>query len=390
MISDNQLSIENGNEGVSRRDFLKFCSTVAVAIGLGPAGGSKVFAALTSQNRPIVLWLHFAECTACTESFLRATSPYTDELLLDKISVDYHETLMAGAGSTVHDILIETANKNKGNFICVVEGSIPTKDNGVYGTINGKTMLSIAEEICPKAKCIIAIGTCASFGGIPAAAPNPTGAKNIIAALKHIDLPPVVNVSGCPPNPVSFVGVIAYYLLNGRLPATDDYLRPRFAYEDYIHDVCPFNEYIDPDQHHRCLIDQGCKGPNTCNNCTTVKFNNGTNFPMNAGHVCIGCSDPNFWDVNSPFWGKLADDVFDLIPHPDKVFEKKVQPIAVNPGRNRKNIKNQIKTSPEMFDLTGRKVPMNTADISKNKKHGTNQLFIKKTGNKIRKHLKVR
>jgi [NiFe] hydrogenase small subunit len=202
----------------SRRDFLKFCSAVGIAIGIGPNAGSKVAAALTSANRPPVLWLHFSECTACTESLLRTRSPYIDDLILDTISVDYHETLMAGAGSTVHDILMESATKYSGQFICVVEGAIPTKDNGIYGTINGKTMLSIAKEICPKAKCIVALGNCSAFGGIAAAEPNPTGAKNVIAALKEIDLPQVINVPGCPPNPVSFVGVIANYLLSGRLP----------------------------------------------------------------------------------------------------------------------------------------------------------------------------
>ena len=384
---------DNENIGISRRDFLKFCSTVAVAIGLGPAGGSKVFAALTSQSRPIILWLHFAECTGCTESFLRATSPYTDELLLDKVSVDYHETLMAGAGATVHDILIETANKNKGNFICVVEGAIPTKDKGIYGTINGKTMLSIAEEICPKAKCIIAIGTCSSFGGIAAAEPNPTGSKNLIAALKHIALPPVVNVPGCPPNPVSFAGVITYYLLNGRLPATDDYLRPEFAYGEYIHDTCPFNQYVefaDPDALQRCLMDQGCKGPNTCNNCATVKFNNETSFPMKAGHVCIGCSDPDFWDINTPFWGKHADDVYDKFTSPEVVFEKKVNQIAVNPRADRKVHKKKTENSTEIFDLTGRKISKKASDIVQHNKHGTNQLFIEKNGNLIKKRLRVR
>lgn len=386
-------SMDKENTGISRRDFLKFCSTVAVAIGLRPAGGSKVFAALTSNSRPIVLWLHFAECTGCTESFLRATSPYTDELLLDKVSVDYHETLMAGAGATVHDILIETAKNNAGNFICVVEGAIPTRDNGVYGMINGKTMLSIAEEICPKAKCIIAVGTCSSFGGIAAAEPNPTGSKNIIAALKHIDLPPVVNVSGCPPNPVSFVGVIAYYLLNGRLPPTDEYLRPKFAYGEYIHDTCPFNQYwedADPDAAKRCLMDQGCKGPNTCNNCTTVKFNNEASFPMNAGHVCIGCSDPDFWDINTPFWGKNADDVYDKFPGPEVIFEKKVDPIAVNPHVTRKHHRKQSVTPVETFDLTGRKVSRSVSDMSQRNKRGTNQLLIEKSGDLIKKRLRVR
>lgn len=388
---EKQPLMENENEGTSRRDFLKFCSMVAAAIGMGPAAGKEVMAALTSPTRPIVLWLHFAECTACTESLLRTANPYIDDLLLDTLSVDYHETLMAGAGSTVHDILIETANKNSGKFICVVEGSIPTKDNGVYGTINGKTMLSIAEEVCPKAKCIISIGTCASFGGIAAAAPNPTGAKNVIAALKHLNLPQVINVPGCPPNPVSFVGVIANYLLKGQLPPTDTYLRPLFAYGEYVHDLCPFNGES-AEQMARCLQEKGCKGPATYNNCPKIKFNNAANFPMNAGHVCIGCSEPKFWDINPPFWGKLADDI-GTPPTPLEVFEKEVTPIpavSVLPRHIDDGRLMQTNNQPQMFDLTGRKMSMKAPRGAMQRKQNANKMLIDKTGNLIKKHLDIK
>lgn len=385
---DNQPLMESENAGTSRRDFLKFCSMVATAIGLGPSAGSEVLAALTSPNRPIVLWLHFAECTACTEALLRTANPYIDDLLLDTLSVDYHETLMAGAGSTVHDILIETAKKNSGKFICVVEGAIPTKDNGIYGTINGKTMLSIAEEVCPKAQCIIAIGNCSSFGGIAAAAPNPTGAKNVIAALKSINLPQVINVPGCPPNPVSFVGVIANYLLKGKLPPTDAYLRPLFAYGDYVHNQCPFRFNTEAAK-ARCLMDKGCKGPVSNNSCPTVKFNSAMNFPMNAGHVCIGCSEPKFWDINTPFWGKLADDT-DIPPSPAELFEKEVNPISVLPHHFDRSRLLHPNPQSQMFDLTGRKVSMSASRNALNQRQTASKMLIDKTGDLIKKHLDVK
>ena len=339
---------------IDRREFLKFCSAVAAAIGLGPSFGSKVAAALVSANRPPVLWLHFAECTGCTEAALRSVNPFFDDLILGSVSLDYHETLMAGAGASVHAILTAAAETYKGQFFCVVEGAIPTAQNGIFGTINGRTMLSIAQEICPKAKAIIAIGNCSSFGGLPAAAPNPTGAKNVIAALKDLTLPQVITVPGCPPNPVSFVGVIANYLLMGRLPETDKYLRPLFAYGDTVHSKCPF--LLDNVPGGRCLRPKGCKGPNTVNNCTTVKFNNATNFPMNAGHVCIGCSDPTFWDMNTPFWGMLAEDT-PLPPEPKDIFEKEVMPIAVKRPMIKPASPLTQKTSEELFDILGRRVP---------------------------------
>lgn len=298
MQPEKDLAKSVGNQGISRRNFMKFCSTIAVALGLGPSMAREVAAALTSPDRPPVLWLHFAECTGCTESVLRTTDPWFDDLILNVLSLDYHETLMAGAGSRVHGILSTTAKEHFGQFICMVEGAIPTAKNGIYGMINGRTMLSIAEEICPSAKAIICCGTCASYGGLPAASPNPTGAKGLKSALPGLTVP-VVNVPGCPPNPVNIVGVIADYLLNGALPRLDPLGRPLFAYGNPVHSFCPYRSGA---QEHRCLEDQGCKGKKCRNNCPSIKFNDGTSFPMQAGHPCIGCSEPRFWDTMTPFY----------------------------------------------------------------------------------------
>ncbi len=291
-------------KGVHRRDFMKFCGVVATALSLDITFIPKIAEALTSDNRPPVLWLHFAECTGCTESILRTSSPWMDELLFDTISLEYHETLMAAAGHTVEALLAEAAAVHQGEFFCVVEGAIPTADNGIYGTIGGRTMLSIAEEILPKAKAVIACGTCAAYGGLAAASPNPTGAKGVQDALPSLNVP-VINLPGCPPNPVNFVAVITSYLLNGQLPALDSLGRPTFAHGRTVHDRCPYDE----DSLERfCLEHQGCKGPRTRNNCSTIKFNDGTSFPMQVGHPCIGCSEPNFWDTMSPVYSGSVEE----------------------------------------------------------------------------------
>lgn len=289
-------------KGVTRRQFLKFCGVVAGALGLGPAFGPKIYEAFAADTRPPILWLHFAECTGCTESVLRTTAPYFDELILGKVSLDYHETLMAASGERVEKILWDAAAAYSGQFFCVVEGAVPTAQGGVYGMIGGKTMLSIANEICPKAKAILAIGTCASFGGLPAAQPNPTGAKGLKAALGQTLQVPVVNIPGCPPNPVTFVGTIANYLLSGSLPPLDRLGRPLFAYRTKVHEQCPYRE--GPLHDTMCLEDQGCKGKRCNNNCPSVKFNNGTSWPVDAQHPCIGCSEPSFWDTMTPFYTK--------------------------------------------------------------------------------------
>jgi [NiFe] hydrogenase small subunit len=299
-ISKSGLDERLTERGISRRSFLKYCTVVAGAMGLGPAFGPKILEALASDNRPPTLWLHFAECTGCTEAVLRSSAPWLDELIFDKVSLDYHETLMAASGSRVRELLYETANRYAGRFVCIVEGAIPTANNGVYGMIGGRTMLSIAQEICPQAMAVMAIGTCASYGGLPAAAPNVTGAKGVKAALGSSLTKPLVNLPGCPPNPVNVVGTLANYLLFGKLPPLDTLGRPLFAYGNRVHSQCP-----NRDRDGKCLEDSGCKGKQCYNNCPSVQFNDGTSWPVKAGHPCIGCSEPNFWDKMTPFYSKF-------------------------------------------------------------------------------------
>ena len=288
--------------GITRRNFLKYCTVIAGALGLGPAFGPKIYQAFAASPRPSVLWLHFAECTGCTEAVLRTSSPGFADLIFDVISLDYHETVMAAAGAQAEDTLHSMATANSGQFFCVVEGAVPTAAGGVYGMIGGRTMLSIAQDICPQAQAVISLGTCASFGGIAAAAPNPTGAKGVKDALGAQLSVPVINISGCPPNPVNFVATIANYLLKGTLPSLDSLGRPQFAYSQTVHSRCPYR-----DQESRCLKDQGCKGPRGHNNCPSVKFNDGTSWPVQAGHPCIGCSEPNFWDTMTPFYRESGE-----------------------------------------------------------------------------------
>jgi [NiFe] hydrogenase small subunit len=297
--------------GVSRRDFMKYCTLLSATMGLSSSFIPKIAEALTAP-RPPVIYLAFAECTGCAESTLRTMYPWIDTLLLDVISLDYHETIMAPSGEAAEKSLHDSVTKNAGKFICVVDGAIPTAQNGIHGMINGRTFLEIAKDICPKAAATIAIGTCASYGGIPAAAPNPTAAKSVKDAIGINTL----NIPGCPPNPINFVGTVVNYLLFGKLPEVDDKGRPLFAYGKTIHDQCQrrshfengeFVTSFESDEARKgyCLYQVGCKGPETYNNCPIVKFNDGTSWPVQAGHPCIGCSEPNFWDKMSPFYKSL-------------------------------------------------------------------------------------
>ncbi|MEW6365252.1 MAG: hydrogenase small subunit [Acidobacteriota bacterium] len=286
--------------GVSRRDFVKICTMAAASLGLPAWVGEKMAqAAAAGKLRPSVVWLHFQECTGCTETLLRTTHPALAELILDLISLDYHETVSAAAGDQIEENLKNTIEANAGKFICVIEGAIPTKDNGIYCKIGGRTALEIANEVAEKAAAIIAIGSCASFGGLAAADPNPTGAAGAPQVLKG---KPVVTIPGCPPNPYNFLGVALQYATLGSLPALDELGRPAFAYARTIHEDCPRRPHFDAgrfaekfgDQGHRdgyCLYRLGCKGPGTHANCSIQNFNEVGAWPVGVGHPCAGCTE---------------------------------------------------------------------------------------------------
>ncbi len=288
------------SEGMSRRDFLKLLTIATATMGLPVSFVKKLEAALKAPDRPPVIWLHFQECTGCTESLLRATNPDLAKLIFDLISLDYHETLMAAAGNQAESVLTHMINKNVGKFICVVEGSIPLKDDGIYCQIGGKKAVDILKEVSEKAAAIVAIGNCASFGGVQSVDPNPTGASGVLDVIKD---KPVINVPGCPPNPYNILATLLYYLTFKKIPELDKYNRPKFAYGRRIHDHCPRRAHFDAgrfareygDEGHRqgwCLYQLGCKGPVTYANCPTTQFNDIGVWPIGIGHPCVGCTEP--------------------------------------------------------------------------------------------------
>lgn len=300
-------------KGVTRRDFLKFCTAMAAWMGLESTGVAQVIRALETKTRPPVIWLHFQECTCCTESFIRAAHPIVETLLLDQISLDYTETLMAAAGAQAEAAKEETMKKYDGQYILMVEGSVPIGNPG-YCCIGGQSALQVLEEAARGAKVVIAWGNCASAGCVQAANPNPTGAKAIHKVLHG---KPLMNVQGCPPIADVMAGVIVYMLTFDRMPQLDGLGRPQMFYSRRVHDTCYrranfdaglFVESFDDEnaKHGYCLYKVGCKGPSTYNSCGIIKWNEGTSYPIQSGHPCIGCSEANFWD-NSPFYKRMPD-----------------------------------------------------------------------------------
>ncbi len=312
---DETLGQHFESRGVSRRDFLKFCGEIAVVLGLGIAAGPRIAKALESVKRPSVIWLQLQECTGCVESVLRTADPTIGDLLLDVISLDYNHTLMAGAGAAVERAKQSAMAANKGKYVLVVTGSIPTKEGGIYTMVGGRTAEDLVKEAAEGAAAILAVGACAHWGSVQAARPNPTGAVGVRDIIKNR---PIVNIAGCPPIGDTVTATVVHYLTFGRLPAVDREGRPLFAYGKRIHDQCTRRAHFDAGQFVEsfddeaarkgwCLYSVGCKGPETFSPCPIFQWNTRTSWPIGAGHPCIGCTEPGFWDTMTPFYGRLPN-----------------------------------------------------------------------------------
>jgi hydrogenase small subunit len=274
-----------------------------------------------------VVYLQTAACSGCAVSLLNTASPTIKNVLIDQIApgvhinLRFHPVVMAAAGDMALQVMEDTAKQKKGGYVLVVDGAIPMGADGVYGAVgerNGKpvTMLQRVTELARDALAVIALGTCASFGGIPAAKPNPTNCQPVSKVLEAKGIKkPLVNIPGCPPHPDWFVGTVASVILKG-LPTADDLddlLRPKAFYGKLIHENCPRRASFDEGKFAKkfgdegCLYELGCKGPITYADCPLRKWNGGTNWVIGAGAPCNGCTQPEFPDQTSPFYEKLVD-----------------------------------------------------------------------------------
>jgi hydrogenase small subunit len=226
------------------------------------------------------------------------------------ISLDYDDVLMASAGHQAEEILHEIKEKYKGNYILAVEGNPPLNQEGMSCIIGGKPFHEQLAWMAEDAKAIISWGSCASWGCVQAAKPNPTQAVPVHKYLGDGYEVPIIKVPGCPPIAEVMTGVITYMLTFDRIPELDRQGRPKMFYSQRIHDKCYRRPHFDAGQFVEswddegarkgyCLYKVGCKGPTSYNACSTVRWNEGVSFPIAAGHGCIGCSEDGFWDKGS-------------------------------------------------------------------------------------------
>jgi len=274
-----------------------------------------------------VVWLQGAACTGCAVSLLNSLAPNASSLVLRQLTPGKHVslrflmTIMAGQGQPILNILQDETVRDKGKFLLVMEGSLQT-GHPAFATLGEKggrprTIYEAAAELARQAQAVVCMGTCSSFGGVPAGAPNPTGAVSMRDLMVREGLQaPLVNIPGCPPHPDWLVGTLAAVARYGLGPVAatlDELGRPKMFYGKCIHETCPRRADFDAARFAKafgqpgCLYELGCKGPVTFADCPTRMWNSGTNWCIGAGSPCHGCVEPDFPDRLSPLYRKIDE-----------------------------------------------------------------------------------
>lgn len=312
----------------SRRDFLKTCVTVTGMLGLSPMLYPQVVEALERKALPPVIFLHGQECTGCVEAMTRSDSPLATDMLLNMISLEVSETLSAASGEALEHHAEEIMKKYTGQYLLIFEGAVSLAQGGIHCTINGVPVVDLLKKYAQNAAAVIELGSCATWGGIQAAKPNPTGAVSVSEVLGGRK--PIVKIPGCPPIPEVATGTVMHYVVFGQLPPLDKELRPKQFFGNRIHDTCYRRAFFDSgmfverfdDQGSKagwCLYKMGCRGPVAYNACGNLRWWNGLSYPIQSGASCVACASNNFWDQD-PFHERLPNiPVMNTIANADKI-----------------------------------------------------------------------
>lgn len=298
--------------GIKRRDFLKYCLMTAAALGLPATMAPRIAQALESKPRLPVIWIEGLSCSCCTESFIRSAHPLAKDIVLNMISLDYNNVLMVASGQQAEEAFLDAINTNKGNYILAVEGNAPFGNEGMFCIDAGRPWLDKLLTGAENAKAVVAWGTCACWGCIQAARPNPTSVKPIADIIKN---KPIVKIPGCPPIPDVMSALVTYILAFDRLPELDSQGRFAAFYGQHVHDQCVRRSHFDAgefveawdDEGYKkgyCLYKMGCRGPTTFNACPNTRWNDGVSYPIESGHPCLGCSEQGYFD-NGSFYSRI-------------------------------------------------------------------------------------
>ena len=299
--------------GMTRRSFLKFSSAMAAALALPATYAPRIAEAVTKADRLPVIWVRGQTCGGNTESFLRASDPGISAMLLEALSVEYHESLLASSGADAEAARKSAMERYPNGYIAVIEGAIPDGADGAFCLVGGRPAKDVVREVCAGALATIAVGSCAVDGGIASANGSLTDAKGIRGLAGSA---PLIVLPGCPMNVINLVSVIVHYMTFREWPPLDQVGRPLSAYGNLIHNQCErrphfeFGEFAlawgdEGAQRGWCLYKLGCKGPEAMGNCPTARYGEGVSWNIRAGHGCVGCVTPEFWDQMGPAYKRL-------------------------------------------------------------------------------------
>jgi hydrogenase small subunit len=299
---------------LSRRDFLKLCVSTGAAFGLSEMLLPDIIQAFggPQAGNPPIIWLQGGSCSGCSISLLNSVAPEIGEVLTKVVSLKFHQTLMSANGDMALEAIRDVQRRFDGEYILIVEGTVPLGGEGRFATLGEQSGREIAftewvKSSVRHAKAVVAVGSCASFGGIPAGRPNPTRSVSLGDFMTSRSL---VNLPGCPSHPDWILGTVVHLVKYG-VPKLDNFLRPTMFYGRCIHDLCERRKDFDNGifatkfAERGCLYKLGCKGPMTYADCPKRKFNSGTNWCVGASSPCLGCAEPGFPDVTSPFFVRM-------------------------------------------------------------------------------------
>jgi hydrogenase small subunit len=301
------------HRGISRRSFIKFSAAMAATLALPAAYGARIAAAVETAPRIPLIWLRGQSCGGESQALLQSWDPTVGEILIDLLSVDYSDAIMAPSGAGAERSLTSAMAALPAGYIAVVEGSIPSSGDGTTCVVGGRAFGDVVREVCAGAVATIAVGSCAFDGGL-ASARGSTVSSAGVGGFAPSDR--LVNLPGCPVNGDNLAATLVHYLTFKQLPPADLRGRPLFAYGGLIHNQCErrahfeFGEFVlawgdEAAQKGWCLYKMGCKGPETFANCPTIGYAGGTSWAVQAGHGCIGCTMPGFWDAMGPAYARL-------------------------------------------------------------------------------------
>lgn len=293
---------------ITRREFMKSLGIMSATVSLTQFNNPVVAKIIkeVKETAPPIIWAAGGTCGGCSISALNAVAPTIDEIILDLVTLHYHINLSAASGDVAFDHMYKIMEEEKGNYIYIQEGTIPTAFDGkccIAGIHNGEevTMEKLAKDLAENAQAVIAAGACPSFGGIPSAPPNPTGVK----PLSEIVSKPVINIPGCPVHPDDLFGSLIYYLKHG-VPPLDEHNRPKPFFSSTIHQECHLKPAFDNDEFaenwgepDKCYALLGCQGPKTHCDAWKRGWNSNMNWCVKGGSHCIACTEPHFAKTRS-------------------------------------------------------------------------------------------